>query len=59
MAVEKLTKRTIYVSECPDCGDKDIRDDNPPRERKCKCGAWLPFIPVSYVGPDNFSPTTR
>ena len=50
-----LVKRTIYVSECSKCGDKDIKDDNPPRERKCqKCGEWTKYVEDSWTGPDKF-----
>lgn len=60
MTVEHLVKRTIYVSQC-ECGDKDVKDDNPPRERQCKCGKWVGYEPQSYVGPDTFDgrPATR
>ena len=59
MAVERLTKRTVFVSECPTCGDKQIRDEHPPRERLCACGEWVPFVPVSYIWPDKFDSPLR
>lgn len=52
--IKHLTERTIYVSECPSCGVKDIRDSNPPGERFCECGRWVPYVASSYVGPDRF-----
>lgn len=54
MAVEHLVKRTIYVSAC-ECGDRTEVTENPPRERMCKCGKWVPFKEESYVGPDLVS----
>lgn len=55
MAVEKIThvKRTIWVSECPDCGDRKEKDSNPPKERLCMaCRVWVPYVEVSYTGPE-------
>jgi hypothetical protein len=51
MTVEHLTKRTIYVSQC-ECGERDVKDDHPPRERQCVCKRWVPYVEESYVGPD-------
>lgn len=52
MAYEILVKRTIWVSECPKCGDRIERTENPPKERLCSpCNEWVPFKEVSYVGP--------
>jgi hypothetical protein len=53
MTVEKITliKRTVYVSECK-CGERDVKDSAPPRERFCKCGEWVPYKAESYTGPD-------
>lgn len=53
MTVEYLVKRTIYVAECT-CGETDVKDDNPPRERQCKCGQWVKYEPQSYAGPSTF-----
>ena len=49
---ERYVKRTIYVSECGVCGDRTERPDNPPKERQCRCGQWVPFVEQSYVGPE-------
>lgn len=51
MSYERMIKRTVYVAECT-CGEKDVKDDNPPRERMCKCGKWVPYVEQSYVGPE-------
>lgn len=51
MSYERLIKRTVYVAECA-CGERDVKGDNPPRERMCKCGQWVPYIEQSYVGPE-------
>lgn len=51
MAYEHLVRRTIYVAECS-CGEKDIRDDNPPREKRCKCGKWVQFEKKEWIGKD-------
>jgi|HubBroStandDraft_2_1064218.scaffolds.fasta_scaffold140977_1 hypothetical protein len=53
MTVERLTRRTIYVAQCS-CGERDVRTDSPPRERQCKCGAWVKYEPESYTGADRF-----
>ena len=50
MTVEYLVKRTVYVAEC-ECGERATMADNPPRERMCKCGKWVPYKEVSYTGP--------
>ena len=56
MAVERIVtvevKRTIYVADCPKCGERDVKESNPPRERMCKCGDWVPYQEQSYTGPD-------
>jgi len=53
--VEHLVKRTLWVSECPKCGDRVEKDENPPRERMCmNCHEWVPFVESSYTG-KNFS----
>lgn len=55
MAIEKLTKRTIYVANCPKCGESDVKDDNPPRERYCNnCQEWAKYEEQSYIGKDRF-----
>jgi len=51
MAYERLIKRTLYIAKC-ECGESTERDDNPPREKLCKCGKWVPFTEVSVIGPD-------
>lgn len=52
MSHEILIKRTIHVAKCEICGEQDIREDNPPKERFCfKCGKWVPYKEESYVGP--------
>jgi hypothetical protein len=53
MSYERIVtvKRTIYVSEC-ECGDRTEVTENPPKERFCKCGKWVPFKEVSYTGPE-------
>lgn len=51
MACETQIKRTIYVAQC-ECGERDIREDNPPKERLCACGKWVPYKEESYVGPN-------
>jgi hypothetical protein len=51
MSYEIQVKRTIYVSQC-ECGDKDVRTENPPKERLCQnCGKWVPYKEESYTGP--------
>lgn len=51
--VEHLVKRTIWVSECPKCGDRSEKDDRVPRERLCmKCHEWVPYVEHSYIGKD-------
>lgn len=52
---EKLIKRTIYISKCKKCGDTNIKDENPPRERRCKCGEWVKYEEESYTGKDKFN----
>lgn len=51
MSYERLIKRTIYVAQC-ECGERQERDTNPPREKQCTCGRWVPFKEVSAIGPD-------
>jgi hypothetical protein len=51
MSHEVLIRRTIYVSEC-ECGSREERTENPPKERLCPCGKWVPFQEVSYTGPE-------
>jgi hypothetical protein len=51
MAYEKQIKRTIYVAQCG-CGERDVKDDNSPRERLCKCGSWVHYKEESYTGPE-------
>jgi hypothetical protein len=53
MTVEHLVKRTIYVAQC-ECGEKDIKESNPPRERMCKCGKWVKYEEDSFTGPATF-----
>lgn len=48
---ETYIKRIIFVAQC-ECGERDERVDNPPKEKQCKCGRWVPFIEQSYLGPD-------
>ena len=48
---EKLIKRTIYVAQC-ECGERDVIESNPPRERLCKCGKWVRYVEESYIGPE-------
>lgn len=50
MAYEEMAKRTLYVSECV-CGDRREVTENPPKERLCPCGKWVPYKEVSYTGP--------
>ena len=50
MAHETLVKRTIWVAQCK-CGEKDIKTENPPKERLCKCGKWVKYKEQSYTGP--------
>jgi len=55
MAVERLVKRTLWVSTCPTCGDRTERTEEGSKERMCmECKVWVPFEPVSYTGPDKF-----
>lgn len=54
MTVEHLVKRTIYVAKC-ECGESKEFTENPPRERMCVCGKWVPYEEVSFVGPDKFA----
>lgn len=54
MTVEHLVKRTIYVAECKNCGEKDVKDENPPREKQCKCGEWVKYEEQSWTGPNTF-----
>jgi hypothetical protein len=51
MSYEQQVKRTIYVAECGKCGDRNIKEDNPPKARLCKCGEWVPYKEESYTGP--------
>lgn len=53
MSVEHihLVKRTVYTAAC-DCGETDVKTENPPRERLCKCGKWVAYKEESYTGPD-------
>jgi hypothetical protein len=44
-------KRTVYTATCT-CGERDVREDRPPREKLCKCGTWVPYIEQSYIGPE-------
>jgi hypothetical protein len=53
MAVETVTKRTIWVAACK-CGESDTRTENPPRERLCNCGEWVKYVEQSYTGKDRF-----
>lgn len=53
MTVEHLVKRTIYVAQCA-CGERDVKDDHPPRERQCKCGKWVTYAEESFTGPSTF-----
>lgn len=57
MAFEKIVsvKRTIYVSQCTGCGDRHVKVTDPPRERLCPCGKWVPYVEESYTGPDQFA----
>lgn len=55
---EKLIKRIIWVAECQ-CGERVEKDQNPPRERYCGCGRWVPFKEVSFTGPDTAQPATN
>ena len=47
---EILVKRTIWVAACA-CGDRTEVTENPPRERRCACGKWVPYVEESYTGP--------
>lgn len=58
MTVERLVKRTVYVAQCA-CGEKDVKDDNPPRERLCPCGKWVTYEPQSWTGPDTLDGAKR
>lgn len=51
MTYEKYVKRTLWVAQC-DCGERVERTENPPRERRCKCGQWVAFLEQSYIGPE-------
>lgn len=44
-------KRTIWVAECK-CGNRVETDNYPPKERFCNCGEWVPYVEVSYTGPE-------
>lgn len=45
-------KRTIHVSQCKECGGREIVESNPPKERLCVvCNKWVPYKEVSYTGP--------
>ena len=55
MSSETYTKRTVYVAQCG-CGERDVKDSQPPRERLCKCGKWIRYVEQSYIGPDRFAP---
>ena len=48
---ETFIRRTLFVSACP-CGERQERAENPPKERLCKCGKWVPYVAESYLGPD-------
>ena len=53
--IEELVKRTIFVSECTECGEKDIRESNPPRERFCtKCKKWAKYEKFEWIGKGKF-----
>jgi hypothetical protein len=48
---ERLIKRTIFIAECK-CGERDVKTENPPRERKCHCGEWVRYEPQEWIGQD-------
>jgi len=50
---ENLVRRVIYVAQC-ECGERDIRDDNPPREKLCSCGKWIKYAKEEYIGKSRF-----
>lgn len=52
MAVEHLVKRTLYVAKC-ECGESKEVEKDPPRERRCSCGKWVPYEEISFTGPDT------
>ena len=48
---ETLVKRTIYIAKCT-CGEEDIKIDNPPKEKLCKCGNWVTYKEQSSISPE-------
>lgn len=53
MSYERLIKRTVYIAKC-ECGNwRDVKADDPPRERQCpECRRWVPYVEQSAIGPD-------
>lgn len=52
MTAEAYVKRTIWEAKC-DCGDlHDVRESNPPREKQCPCGKWVPYVENSVIAPN-------
>jgi hypothetical protein len=51
MAVEHLhmVKRTVYIAEHVECEFRDVVTDNPPREKLCKCGKWIPYVEQTAI----------
>lgn len=46
-------KRTVWISQCPECTDRVVKTESAPRERLCmNCNLWVPFKEESYTGPD-------
>ena len=49
---ETLIKRTIWESRCPHCGIEKVAVEEPPKERLCECGEWVPYVEQSYTSPE-------
>jgi len=45
---ETHVTRTLYIAKCT-CGKSYQRDENPPKERQCECGKWVPFEKVEFT----------
>lgn len=57
---EKLIKRTVWVAECK-CGEfKDVKTENPPREKMCpNCNEWVEYKEETYIGKDFETTETK
>jgi hypothetical protein len=50
---ERMIKRTIWIAECPSCGDRVEKADSAPKERLCNaCKVWVPYVEQSATSPE-------